>query len=354
MGGAGRKLPNILRCLLSDPAAHAVPARFEPNLSPPTGAVVADSGATDHMFPERCAFVSYQPESSLRVKMGNNTYIPVRGRGSAVIELNGRLVLVRDALHVPDLRLPLYSLRAHLNQPGCCFLGLPATSKATRSMHVCFPSFALQVDMSRDCYLAYRPVGDTVEPADLAYRHPSPSQVSALLAQSSPASAPGPTLLPADDTDDSVITTGLSTPRARDPGPADRDGGTELIPIDDEASAIISGSPPDNVGDQPPAAQDGGTTLDATSPSVADVPSNELPAVPEMARQWFCPESTKLDPKSRQSKLSQDSAAPSRPVLTPSDLDDTKSQVKSMTRLLSSLSDSELIEKFHMDTYHAR
>ncbi|EJK66286.1 hypothetical protein THAOC_12800 [Thalassiosira oceanica] len=141
MGGAGRKLPTILSRLLSDPAAHAVPARLEPNLSPPTGAVVADSGATDHMFPDRSAFISYQPESSLRVKMGNNTYIPVRGRGSAVIELNGRLILVRDALHVPDLRLPLYSLRAHLNQPGCCFLGLPATLKAASSMHVCFPSF---------------------------------------------------------------------------------------------------------------------------------------------------------------------------------------------------------------------
>ena len=65
--------------------------------------VVVDSGATDHMFPDQSAFITYQVESDLRVKMGNRDYLPVRGRGTAIIELNGKKVLVRNSLHVPGL-----------------------------------------------------------------------------------------------------------------------------------------------------------------------------------------------------------------------------------------------------------
>ena len=337
LGGPRRGLPLIIKQLISNPVAHSIPAHLEPTLSPSTDVVVADSGATDHMFPDKSAFVSYTPESSLRVKMGNNSFIPVHGRGTAVIALNGRLVLVRDALHVPGLRLPLYSLRAHLNQPGCCFIGLPATIDASSSMHVCFPDFALQVDLSRDCYLAYRPVGDTVEPSDLAYNHPSSSQVSAQPASTTTSSdsTPGPTLIPLDDDEDSA---------ASDGGPA-LDAGPSHLPSDDDASRSSTDL------------QDGGPEVDEADPSLrlgaADTgPSSTepLPDIPEMAQEWFCPSSTKHDPQSRLSKLSEDSASTKRPVLTPQDIENMKSQVKSMTRLLSSLSKSELIEKFHTDT----
>ncbi len=51
--------------------------------------VVADTGATDHMVPDRSAFISYKAVHNLRVRMGNNSYAPVLGRGTAVISLNG-------------------------------------------------------------------------------------------------------------------------------------------------------------------------------------------------------------------------------------------------------------------------
>ncbi len=74
---------------------------------------VADSGATDHIFPNKSAFISYKLMVNLQVRMGNNSYLPVLGQGSAVISLNGQCILVRNALHVLGLVVPLYSLCAH-------------------------------------------------------------------------------------------------------------------------------------------------------------------------------------------------------------------------------------------------
>ncbi len=42
--------------------------------------VVADTGTTDHMFPDALAFISYKPVMDLSVRMGNNLFVPVLGR----------------------------------------------------------------------------------------------------------------------------------------------------------------------------------------------------------------------------------------------------------------------------------
>jgi hypothetical protein len=69
--------------------------------------VVADTGATDHMVPNRGAFIFYKSVHGLRVHMGNNSFAPVLGRGMAIISLNGQRLLIRHVLHVPELRIPL-------------------------------------------------------------------------------------------------------------------------------------------------------------------------------------------------------------------------------------------------------
>ncbi len=38
---------------------------------------VADSGVTDHMFPDKLAFISCKPVTNLQVRMGNNSYLPI-------------------------------------------------------------------------------------------------------------------------------------------------------------------------------------------------------------------------------------------------------------------------------------
>jgi hypothetical protein len=111
-------------------------------LSHASSLVIADTGTTDHMLPDILAFISYKRVHDLSVHMGNNSFVPVLGRGTAVFSLNGKQVLVCNVLHVPGLAVPLYSLRAHLQQRGCGFLGA-----FDDGFHVYFPSFVLSVDM---------------------------------------------------------------------------------------------------------------------------------------------------------------------------------------------------------------
>ncbi len=99
--------------------------------------------------------------------MGNNSFAPILGYGSAIISLNGKKVLIRDCLHVPDLRNPLYSLRAHQRQQGCSFIGMYGLG-----MYVFFPTFILEVDTATDCHLQYEPVRGSTGLADLDYLQP--------------------------------------------------------------------------------------------------------------------------------------------------------------------------------------
>jgi hypothetical protein len=41
------------------------------------------------MFPDKSAFISYKLVANLQVCMGNNSFLPVLGRGSAIISLMG-------------------------------------------------------------------------------------------------------------------------------------------------------------------------------------------------------------------------------------------------------------------------
>ncbi len=99
--------------------------------------------------------------------MGNNSYAPVLKRGTAIGFLNGQCLLIRNVLHVSVLRVPLYSLRAHLRQSGCGFIRSFATG-----MHVYFPGVVLSVDMSTDCHLSYEPLGKSAPLSSLHYVQP--------------------------------------------------------------------------------------------------------------------------------------------------------------------------------------
>ena len=81
------------------------------------------------------------------------------------------------------LWVPLYSLRAHLHQLGCVFLGSYETV-----MHVYFPGVVLTVDTSSDCHLSYELLGKTAPLSSLHYVQPRcppvvyPTKRSAFLA----------------------------------------------------------------------------------------------------------------------------------------------------------------------------
>ena len=128
---------------------------------------VADTGVTHHMIPDKSAFISCNRVDK-QVRMGNRAYVPVFGWGTAVFALNGHTVLIRNVLHVPALRVPLYSLCAHLKQRGCGFVG----DNSLGGMCVYFPSFFISVDISEDCHLRFRSLGDTASLKKVEYGRP--------------------------------------------------------------------------------------------------------------------------------------------------------------------------------------
>jgi hypothetical protein len=73
----------------------------------------ADSRATDFMLPDKAAFRSYHTCQGKFVTLGDHNKCRIEGQGTAIFSLNGKTILVRNALHVPGLRSPLYSLRRH-------------------------------------------------------------------------------------------------------------------------------------------------------------------------------------------------------------------------------------------------
>jgi hypothetical protein len=178
-------LPNWLTTMSSLPSWFKFLLKAIPTTSggAPFRLDVADTSATNHMVPDRNTFISYKSISGLQVQMGNNSFAPVLGCGTAIISLNGQCLLICNVLHVPGLWVPLYSLCALLRQLGCGFWGSYETG-----MHVYFPGVVLTVDTSSDCHLSYESFGKTAPLLSLHYVQPwcppivYPTEQSAFLA----------------------------------------------------------------------------------------------------------------------------------------------------------------------------
>ena len=190
-------LPKTVLALLKNPPSQELIS--QPCHVTQTSLLVADTGATDHMLPDKSAFISYHPVSGRRVRMGNNSFAPILGYGTAVISLNGKKILIRDCLHVPDLRNPLYSLRAHQRQRGCGFIGMYGLG-----MHVFFPTFIIEVNTATDCHLRYVPIGRSCGLPDLDYVQPKFLTIKSSCATASSIGKPPATIEPDDN--DSTFT----------------------------------------------------------------------------------------------------------------------------------------------------
>jgi hypothetical protein len=72
------------------------------------------------------------------------------GKGSIKVSLNGKVVILRNVLHVPALQDPLYSLRKHTTMPGCGYFAFYGTGT-----HL----LVLEVDTSVNNLISYRSLG---------------------------------------------------------------------------------------------------------------------------------------------------------------------------------------------------
>eukprot|EP00956_Cyclotella_meneghiniana_P012602 scaffold17913_cov36-Cyclotella_meneghiniana.AAC.1 len=129
----------------------------------------ADSGATKHMFPDYRTFLSYHKCTNKTVLLGDSTELPILGYGTAKFSLNGHVILVRNALHVPGLTDPLYSLRQHRFMKGCGFF-----SHYDSGAFLLFPDFTIKVDDSVDNLLNFKPIG-TQPSGPIEYAEPRTS-----------------------------------------------------------------------------------------------------------------------------------------------------------------------------------
>eukprot|EP00804_Cyclotella_cryptica_P002397 CCRYP_004097-RA/>CCRYP_004097-RA protein AED:0.56 eAED:0.30 QI:0/-1/0/1/-1/1/1/0/629 len=163
----------------------------------------ADSGATRHMFPDYNTFISYHKCKNKTVKLGDSTELPIMGYGSAKFTLNGHVILVRHALHVPGLTNPLYSLRQHRFMAGCGFF-----SHYDSGAFLLFPNFTIKVDDRIDWLLNFKPIGQAPSPP-LEYAEPRTSDPAFDIAR--PAHLIEPDI--DDDPDVSTISYAIPTPK---------------------------------------------------------------------------------------------------------------------------------------------
>ena len=118
------------------------------------------------MLPDKAAVASYHQCFHRFAILGNDTKLPILGQGTAVFSLNGKVIMVQDALHVPGLRAPLYSLRQHKTMPGCGTFSLYEVGS-----YILFPHFALRIDGGIDNIVSYKSIGRS-ETVKLDYAQP--------------------------------------------------------------------------------------------------------------------------------------------------------------------------------------
>ena len=114
----------------------------------------AESGATDVMLPDFGDFIFYRKCVNRFAILGNETPLPILGKGTAKFSINGKVLIIRNCLHVPGLRSPLYSLQKHKGMPGC-----GAFSFYDVGSYILFPDFTLRIDDSIDNLVSYKSIG---------------------------------------------------------------------------------------------------------------------------------------------------------------------------------------------------
>ena len=180
-------LPKAVRAMLDAILLHAIPSSATPHRLRQK-LTIADTSATNHMFPDCLAFIFYHHSTHIQVRLGNTTFTPVLGTDTAIVSLNGKCVFVCNTLYMPGLRCPLCSLQAHVSQKGCGFMG----AESLGGIFVYFHGFVLEVDTSKDCTLSYAPIGKKVSIQDLDYAQPKTSSCSAASNDAHPPTVPVP------------------------------------------------------------------------------------------------------------------------------------------------------------------
>jgi hypothetical protein len=119
--------------------------------------VCPNSGATSIMAPYRDMFLDYVDVrgEGLVVRLGDeNQTIPIAGRGTLKINIQGHTMAYANALHVPQISMILFSSRVHQQiSPGCSFIA------DNSSCYLTYSNFVIPIDDTDDCTIKCARVG---------------------------------------------------------------------------------------------------------------------------------------------------------------------------------------------------
>ena len=140
------------RCVGDARMARSVPtgnlSRIQRATSSSSTFACVDSGCIQDMVPMRQAFLTYTPLTACYVIITNSQRIPCAGHGTVILTLRDKTVKLCNVFHVPDIEMPLLSVRSHRGRgQGCSFLADGSGCFLT------FPTFILDIDDEDDCVI---------------------------------------------------------------------------------------------------------------------------------------------------------------------------------------------------------
>ena len=103
--------------------------------------------------------------------MPDESRIPITGIGDVIIEIQGRLIYLRNVYFVPSLRVPLYSLRIHRRLPNCGHFA------DNSGFYIKFPTFNIEVDDEIDSFVTYSSA-PTSDVRSFDYVQPTPHEIA--------------------------------------------------------------------------------------------------------------------------------------------------------------------------------
>ena len=92
------------------------------------------------MWKDSTAFIQFQPMHNYYVTLANNFKIPITGQGIIHLKINGYVIQLHEAFHVPTLQYSLYSVKQHRRYLQCSCLFDNTSAKLT------FPKFSFDID----------------------------------------------------------------------------------------------------------------------------------------------------------------------------------------------------------------
>ena len=119
----------------------------------PSKVDILDSGATHNLWLYYKGFISYQHVYNHYVTIADDRKICIPGKGTIAIEMVGKKTIIRDVYHVPNIRLPLFSLYVHCRVPGCGY------HSNNNCVFCFFLTFHMAVDDAVDTYVSCCSIG---------------------------------------------------------------------------------------------------------------------------------------------------------------------------------------------------